>query len=73
MFGAAAKKLGVSEDELRSSLRDGKSIADVAKSKNVDPADVVDAMVAAVKTDLDQAVKDGRLSRRTEADERLAD
>src|SRR3954463_5358063 len=32
VFGAAAKAIGVSVDDLRAALRDGKSIADIAKS-----------------------------------------
>jgi hypothetical protein len=72
VFGAAAKAIGVSVDDLRAALRDGKSIADLAKDHNVAVNDVVDAMVAAVKADLDQAVKDGHLSQ-SEADQHLAD
>jgi len=72
VFGAAAKALGVSVDDLRAALRDGKSIADIAKDKNVAVSDVVDAMVAAAKADLDQAVKDGHLTQ-AEADQHLSD
>jgi hypothetical protein len=72
VLAAAAKKIGVSEDSLRTSLQDGTTIADVAKSKNVAVGDVVDAMVAAVKADLDQAVKDGHISQ-SEADAHLSD
>jgi len=70
-FGAVAKKLGVSEDALRTELRNGKSIADIAREKHVDPAAVVDAVVAAIKADVDQAVKDGKLSQ-AEADQRMS-
>jgi hypothetical protein len=70
IFGAAAKKLGMSTDDLRAAMRDGKSIADIAKEKKVDPAAVVDAMVNATKTKVDQAVKDGKLTQ-AQADERL--
>jgi hypothetical protein len=62
VFGAAAKKIGVTEDALKTALRNGQSIADVAKSKHVDPNAVVATMVAAAKTDLDQAVKNGNVS-----------
>jgi hypothetical protein len=72
VFGAAAKALGMSTDDLRAALRDGKSIADVAKDKNVETSKVVDAMVAAAKTELDQAVKDGKLTQ-AQADEKLND
>ena len=76
---AAAKAIGVTTAELRQALQGGQSIADVAKSKNVDPKTVVDAMVAEVKTRLDQAVTDGKLTQDqantelTEATQRITD
>jgi hypothetical protein len=70
VFDAAAKALGMSTDDLRAALRDGKSIADIAKDKQVDTSKVVDAVVAAVRADLDQAVKDGKLTQ-AQADEKL--
>ncbi len=69
-FAAAAKTLDMSTDELRAALRDGKSIADVAEEKDVDTDKVVDAMVAAVRAELDQAVDDGKITRE-HAGERL--
>jgi hypothetical protein len=59
---AAAKAIGITTDELFSELRKGTSIADVAKSKNVDTAKVIDAMVAAVETRIAEAQKNGRLT-----------
>jgi ribosomal protein S20 len=59
---AAAKALGTTTDDLRSALRDGKSIADVAKDKNVDVNKVIDAMVAAAQARIDQAKTDGKIS-----------
>jgi hypothetical protein len=59
---AAAKALGVTTDELRSSLRDGKSIADVAKAENVDVSKVVDAMVSEAQSRIDAAVADDHLT-----------
>jgi hypothetical protein len=70
VFDAAAKALGMSTDDLRAALRDGKSIADIAKDKQVDTSKIVDAVVAAVQADLDQAVKDGKLTQ-AQADEKL--
>jgi hypothetical protein len=61
-LGTAAKTIGVTEEELLDQLRDGKSIADVAKAKGKDPADVVKAMVTDMSRRIDQAVKDGRVS-----------
>jgi hypothetical protein len=59
---AAAKALGTTTDDLRSALRDGKSIADVAKDKNVDVNKVIDSMVTAAQARIDQAKTDGKLT-----------
>jgi hypothetical protein len=67
----AATAIGITPDELRTALESGQSVADVAKSKNVEVQKVIDALVAERKTGLDQAVKDARLTQ-AEADERLA-
>jgi ribosomal protein S20 len=58
----AADKIGVSTADLKAALKSGKSVADVARSKNVDPADVVAALVQAAKTKIDKAVTNGKLS-----------
>lgn len=50
---AAASALGISLDELRDLLRDGKSIADIAEEKGVDIDKVVDALVKAAEEALD--------------------
>ena len=57
-----AKVLGISTDDLRTDLRNGQSIADIAKAKNVDVNKVIDALVADASTKIDQAVKDGHLT-----------
>jgi hypothetical protein len=59
---AAAGYLGVSADELRSSLSAGKTLADVAREKGKSVDGLVAAMVSAAKERLDQAVADGRLT-----------
>lgn len=59
----AAKALGMSVDDLRTALKDGKTLAQVAKDKGVDPQKVIDALVAEAKTHLDQAVTDGHLTK----------
>ena len=59
---AAAKALGMSENDLRTQLRAGKSLAAVAKAKGVDVQKVVDALVAEAKQRLADAVKSGRLT-----------
>jgi ribosomal protein S20/flagellar hook-basal body complex protein FliE len=61
-FDAAAKALGITTDELWTALRDGKSIAEVAKDKNVDVNKVIDAMVAAAQARIDQAKTDGKIT-----------
>jgi uncharacterized protein (DUF433 family) len=59
---AAAKAIGVSTDDLLAQLKGGKTIADVAKAKGVSAQKVIDAMVAAAKTEFDAQVKAGRLT-----------
>ena len=54
-ISAAAEALGMSEEELRTELAAGKSIADVAAEKGVDKQKVIDAMVAEASAALDAA------------------
>lgn len=58
---AAAKEIGVSTSELRDARKSGKSIAQVAQDHGKSADDVVNAVVKAVTSDIDQAVKDGKL------------
>jgi hypothetical protein len=58
----AAKAIGVSTDSLLSDLKAGKTIAEVAKAKGVAVQKVVDAMVAAMTTQIDSQAKAGRLT-----------
>ena len=58
----AAKALGLSEEQLIEQLRGGKSLSDVAKAQGKDYKAVKAAVRAAIKTELDAAVKDGRLT-----------
>ena len=71
-LAAAAKALGISETELLTALRSGKSLAAVAKEKGVDVQKVIDALVAEAKQRLADAVKNGRLTQ-AQADQRLKD
>jgi DNA-directed RNA polymerase specialized sigma subunit len=57
----AAKEIGVSADDLKQALKDGKSIAQVAKEHDKSADDVVDAIVKKATSAIDQAVKDGKL------------
>jgi ribosomal protein S20 len=59
---AAAQALNLSVDDLRSKLRDGKTLAQVAQDQNVDKQKVIDAMVADATAHIDQAVQDGKLT-----------
>jgi len=67
----AAQAIGISADDLRTAIQGGKSIAQVAKDHNVDEQKVIDALVAAETTAIDQAVKDGKLTQ-AQADQRKA-
>lgn len=55
---AAAEALGISTDELREQLRDGRTIADVAEERGVAVDDVVEAMVAAGTERLQEAIEE---------------
>ena len=59
---AAAKALGISPQELMTDLRDGKSIADIAKTKNVSVNSLIDTLVNDAKSKIDAAVKAGHLT-----------
>jgi hypothetical protein len=71
LLSAAADYLGVTEAELRTQLRDGSSLADVAKAKGKSTSGLTKALHDAVKEDLDAAVKAGRITQ-AQADEALA-
>jgi hypothetical protein len=58
----AASYLGLSEDDLRKQLMDGKSLADVAKAQNKDVAGLKAALKDALTKRLDQAVADKKLT-----------
>ncbi len=59
---AAATAIGIPEADLQTALRSGQSLADIAKAHNVDPQKVIDALVADEQTELDQAVKDAKMT-----------
>lgn len=68
-LAVAAKALGMDADALRTELRSGKTIAQVAQEKGVDVQTVIDAIVADMRQHLAQGVQDGRLTQ-AQADER---
>jgi hypothetical protein len=61
-LAAAANYLGLSGSQLFDELRAGRSLAQIARSRGKSVAGLEQAMTAAVKSRLDQAVKAGRLS-----------
>ncbi len=60
-FNVAAETIGVSVDDLKAAVRDGKSVAEVAEENGVDPQTVIDAIVQAASDKLDEAVASGRI------------
>lgn len=71
-LSVAAKTIGVSDDDLRSALRSGQSVADVANAHGVDPQTVIDALVADAQQHLADDVSSGRLTQ-DQADQISAD
>ncbi|HYU86972.1 MAG TPA: hypothetical protein VEK80_19360, partial [Kribbellaceae bacterium] len=61
-LAAAAKAIGISADDLRSAIRSGQTIAQVAQAHNVAVSKVVDAMTAAIKDRIQTAVTSGRMT-----------
>jgi hypothetical protein len=59
----AAEKLDMSTTDLLAELQEGKSIADVAKEKGVDPQTIVDTYLDQLAEQLDAAVENGRITR----------
>jgi hypothetical protein len=68
----AATYLGLTSAKLREQLAAGKSLADVAKAQGKGVAGLQDALAQAARTHLQQAVKDGRITR-AQADARIED
>lgn len=71
-LGTAAGALGMTEDDLRTALQGGKTLAQVAKDKGVALDTLVQAIVGAEKARIAQDVSSGRITQQ-QADERLAD
>jgi hypothetical protein len=65
---AAAKALGLTSADLETQLHSGQTLEQIAKTKNVDIKAVQAAMLTALKTQLDQDVKDARITQ-AQADE----
>lgn len=71
MVEAVSEALGVEPAELRDRLAAGESIAEIAEAEGITLEAVTDAVVAAHRDRLDQAVADGRLTQE-QADELAA-
>ena len=63
---AAATYLGLTEDQLQSRLESGKTLAEIAKAQNKSVSGLEDALVKRAQDKLDQAVKDGDLTKAQE-------
>ncbi len=69
---AVADALGVTVDELRTSLRDGQTLADIAAAQGVDAQTVIDTLVVAAGEHLAEEVTEGDMTQ-DEADAKLAE
>jgi hypothetical protein len=58
----AATAIGISEDDLKTALQSGQSMADVATANGVDPQTVIDALVADAQAKLAEKVANGDIT-----------
>jgi hypothetical protein len=64
LFAVAAEQLDLSVEDLHAELQDGKTIADLAQERGVNPQDIVDTYLAQLGETLNQAVEDGKLTQK---------
>lgn len=64
LVSVAADVLDLSLTDLLTELQNGKSIADVAEEKGVETQAIVDAWLAELQEDLDEAVAEGRITQK---------
>jgi hypothetical protein len=69
---AVAEVIGIDVETLRTELKAGSSLADIATANGVDPQTVVDALVAKATERIDAAVDTGKIDQ-AKADEKLAE
>lgn len=62
LTSVAADELGLSLTDLLTEMQDGKSIADLAEEKGIDTQTIVDAYLAQIKEDADEAVAEGTMT-----------
>lgn len=65
---SAAAYIGITEAQLRTELESGKSLAQIAKAHGKPVDGLIDALVAAAKDKLDDAVSAGRLTKAQETE-----
>jgi hypothetical protein len=65
---SAAGYIGITEAQLRTELESGKSLAQIAKAHGKSVDGLIDALVAAAKNKLDEAVSSGRLTKDQETE-----
>ena len=58
----AAQHLGLSQEDLRAQLQTGQSLADVARSRNIDPQTLITQLVADAQSRIAQAVQSGQIT-----------
>jgi hypothetical protein len=71
-LSSAAAAIGVTPEEVRAALAAGQSLADLAKSKNVDPQKVIDALMAPIIEHEKAEVASGK-DTQAQADKEIAD
>jgi hypothetical protein len=64
LYAVAAEQLDMSQSDLIDALQEGKSIAEVAAEKGVDPQTIADAYLAQVQEKLAEAVTDGDITQK---------
>jgi uncharacterized protein YidB (DUF937 family) len=62
LLSVAAETLGMTQSDLLTELGAGRTIADVAQERGVDPQTIVDAYLSQLTTNLNQAVADGKIT-----------
>lgn len=60
VLNATASALNLTSDQLKTQLHSGKSLGEIAKAQNVDPAKVKTALLDSLKAQLDAAAKAGK-------------
>lgn len=64
LISATAQVTGLTEDKVRTALQEGQTLAQIAEEAGKKATDVVEAFVAARKTELDAAVEAGKLTQK---------